>query len=259
MKVILHVEEDADENLIYSIEDVQRTPVLLFLSVLFCGLLVYVGWKKGVTSLISILVTCVLIINLLTPMILAGINPILSTMLICVLSTAVTMYFVGGFNRKSSSATIGCVLSLIFAGGLSLLTVKMASLSGFSSEHSLFLYSARPELSFVAIAVSMMILATMGAVMDVAMSMASSLYELKLKAEGISFKSLVSSGLSIGRDMMGTMANTLVLAYVGSSLSSVLLLCTYADSMADIFNRELIAHEILQAVAGSIGIVRSTR
>ena len=90
---------------------------------------------------------------------------------------------------------------------------------------------------------------------SISMSMSSSLYELSVKVPDINFKSLVSSGFAIGRDMMGTMANTLVLAYVGSSLSSVLLLLTYAESTMDVFNREMIAHEILQAVAGSIGIV----
>jgi len=91
--------------------------------------------------------------------------------------------------------------------------------------------------------------------MDVAMSMSSSLHELSEKVPGISFKSLVSSGLAIGRDMMGTMANTLVLAYVGSSVTSVLLFMSYAGRAADIFNKEIIANEILQAIAGSIGIL----
>ena len=253
MKVVLHVEEDADENLVYSIEDVQRAPVLMFLSLLFCGLLVYVGRKKGVTSLISILVTCVLIINFLTPMILAGFNPILSTMLICILSTAITMYFVGGFNRKSSSATIGCILSLIFAGVLSLLTVKIASLSGFSSEHSLFLYSARPELSFVAIAVSMMILATMGAVMDVAMSIASTINEISEIDSSKSPKELFFSGMNVGKDIIGTMANTLILVYLGASLP--LLLLTSNIDLQKFLNLNQVVTEIASALIGSIAIV----
>ena len=93
-------------------------------------------------------------VPLLSPMILAGVNPILATILICVLSTLTTMYLVGGFNQKSTSASLGCILSLVVAGILSYLTVKLASLTGFSSEHSVFLYSAHPELSFVGIVIS---------------------------------------------------------------------------------------------------------
>ena len=114
-KVILHVEED-ENGLMFSIENIQRSNTLIWLSLLFCGLLIYVGKKKGLLSLVSIVVTCILIFNLLSPMILAGINPIVGTVLICLLSTALTMYLVGGFNKKSTSATIGCVLSLIIAG-----------------------------------------------------------------------------------------------------------------------------------------------
>ena len=139
VKVILHVEE-ADGELNFAIEDVKRSDVLVLLSLLFCGLLVFVGKIKGFNSLISIVITAILIFYLLSPMILAGVNPILATILICVLSTLTTMYLVGGFNQKSTSASLGCILSLVVAGILSYLTVMLASLTGFSSEHSVFLY-----------------------------------------------------------------------------------------------------------------------
>ena len=251
-KVLLHIEE-LDGNLDVSISDIYRSNVLIALSILFCAVLIYVGRKKGFYSLVSIAITCVLIVNLLSPMILAGINPILATILICLLSTAATMYLVGGFNRKSTSAALGCMLSLLFAGLLSMLTVKFANLTGFTSEHSMFLYSAHPELNFVAISVSTMILATLGAVMDIAMSIASTINEIHTVDATKTVRELFSSGMNVGRDIIGTMANTLILVYLGASLS-LLLLASNIDLMKFI-NLNQVVTEVASALIGRIAIV----
>lgn len=252
LKVILHV-ESFDDELNFSIEDIKRSNMLIYLSLLFCGLLVYVGKKKGLYSLVSIVLTCVLIFFLLSPMVLFGINPIIATILVCLLSTSITMYLVGGFNRKSTSATLGCVLSLIFAGVLSFLTVKIASLNGFNSEHSMFLYSAYPQLDFVAIIISTMILATLGAVMDVAMSIASTINEIYTLDNSKTVKELFTSGMNVGRDIIGTMANTLILVYLGTSLP-LLLLASNID-LQKFFNLNQVVTEISSAFIGSCAIV----
>lgn len=252
MKVILHVEDTVDGK-IFSIQDIKRSSILVWLSALFCGLLVYVGRKKGLNSIISIGVTCILICNILAPMILYGINPIVATILICILSTIVTMYLVGGVNRKSSSAIIGCTLSVVFAGILSSLTVKIASLTGFNSEQTMFLYSVHPELSFTGILVSAMILATLGAVMDVAMSIASTINEIHEVDKSKSVKDLFVSGMNVGKDIIGTMANTLILVYLGASLP-LLLLSTNID-LQKFINLNQVVTEIASALIGSCAIV----
>ncbi len=251
-KVLLHV-EDTQNGKIFSIADIERSGVLLILSLLFCGLLIYVGRKKGLYSLVSIVITCILIFNVLSPLILFGINPIIATIIICLLSTAVTMYLVGGFNKKSTSATLGCTLSIIFAGILSVITVKCASLSGFSNENSVFLYAAHPELNFVSIAVSTMILATLGAVMDVAMSIASTINEIYTVDNTKTVKELFTCGMNVGRDIIGTMANTLILVYLGASLP-LLLLASNIDFQKFI-NLNQVVTEISSALIGSCAIV----
>lgn len=251
-KVLLHVEDSMGEKT-YSIEDIERSKVLLFLSFLFCGLLIYVGKRKGIYSLVAIAITCILIFNILSPLVLIGLNPILATILICLLSTAFTMYLVGGFNRKSTSATLGCTLSLIFAGLLSISTAKLACLTGFNSEHSMFLYNVHPELNFVSIAVSTMILATLGAVMDVAMSIASTINEIYTVDNTKSVKELFNCGMNVGRDIIGTMANTLILVYLGTSLP-LLLLASNIDFQKFI-NLNQVVTEISSALIGSCAIV----
>ena len=99
------------------------------------------------------------------------------------------------------------------------------------------------------------VIGAMGAIMDVAMSISSALYEMREKYAATNFTQLFSSGMTIGRDIMGTMANTLVLAYIGGSLSIVLLLITYSSSVLDLLNREMVIVEMLQAIVGSMGIL----
>jgi len=251
-KVILHAEDNGD-GVEYSIEDVKRSGNLIWLSLIFCGLLIYVGRKKGLYSLISIGLSVILITNILSPLILWGVNPIFATILICIASTAITMYLVGGFNAKSSSALIGAVLSLAFAGLLSFITMKTAHLTGFNSENTMFLYSAHPELNFIHLAISTMILATLGAVMDVAMSIASTINEIYQVDNTKTIKELFTSGMNVGRDIIGTMANTLILVYLGGSLPLVLLAGNI--DLQKFINLNQVVTEIASALIGSIAIV----
>lgn len=251
-KVILHA-EDNGEGVEFSIEDIKRSGNLGWLSLLFCGLLIYVGRKKGFYSLISIGLTVLLITHALSPLILIGINPVLATILICVASTAATMYLVGGFNAKSTSAVIGAILSLLFAGLLSYITMFTAHLTGFTEENSMFLYTAHPELDFIGITISTMILATLGAVMDVAMSIASTINEIYITDNTKTVKDLFISGMNVGRDIIGTMANTLILVYLGGSLP-LLLLAGNID-LQKFINLNQVVTETASALIGSIAIV----
>ena len=251
-KVIIHAEEN--EGVIeYSIEDIKRSGTLLWLSILFCALLVYVGKKKGLYSLISIAITVLLITNFLSPMILFGINPVFAAIIVCVLSTAATMYLVGGFNAKSTSAVLGAVLSLGFAAILSGITMHTANLTGFSAEYSQFLYSAHPELNFIGITIAAMVLATLGAVMDVAMSISSTINEIYETDNSKNVKELFVSGMNVGRDIIGTMANTLILVYLGGSLP--LLLLSANIDIQKFINLNQVVTETASAIIGSTAIV----
>lgn len=251
-KVILHAEDNGN-GIEFSIEDIKRAGTLGWLSFLFCILLLYIGKKKGLYSLFSIGLTIILITHVLSPLILFGINPVLSTLLICLISTAATMYLVGGFNAKSSSAIIGATLSLLFAGGLSYLTMHTAHLTGFAEENSMFLYTAHPELDFISITISTMIIATLGAVMDVAMSIASTINEIYQIDLSKTVKDLFISGMNVGKDIIGTMANTLILVYLGGSLPLILL--AENIDLQKFVNLNQVVTETSSALIGSIAIV----
>lgn len=251
-KVILHAEDNGD-GIEYSVEDIQRAGTLVWLSIIFCALLIYVGKKKGLYSLLSIGLTVLLITHCLSPLILLGLEPVTATILICIISTAVTMYLVGGFNAKSTSATAGAILSLLFASILSGITMHTAHLTGFSGENSTFLYSTHPELNFIGLTISMMVLATLGAVMDVAMSISSTINEIHLTDSTKTVKELFISGMNVGRDIIGTMANTLILVYLGGSLPLVLLAGNI--DLMKFANLNQVVTEVASALIGSIAIV----
>ena len=251
-KVILHAEDNGN-GVEFSIEDIKRAGTLGWLSFIFCALLLYIGRKKGLFSLFSIGLTIILITHVLSPLILMGVNPVLATLLICLASTAATMYLVGGFNAKSSSAVIGAILSLLFAGALSYITMLTAHLTGFAEENSMFLYTAHPELDFISITISTMIVATLGAVMDVAMSIASTINEIFLIDTKKTVKDLFLSGMNVGRDIIGTMANTLILVYLGGSLPLILL--AENIDLQKFINLNQVVTETASALIGSIAIV----
>ena len=244
-----------DMGIDWAIDNYLRTGPVFFLVVLFGILVIILGRTKGLRTAISLAYTCIAIFAVFIPSILSGKNIYLSAAMICIFIIVMTLLIVSGLSKKTLAASLGCIGGVLAAAIIALIFSKIMKFSGYTDEHSHYLTSLPHSVDLGAIAFSAIIIGAVGAVMDVAMSMSSSLCELKSKAYDISFKSLVSSGLAIGRDMMGTMANTLVLAYVGSSLSSVLIFVSYADSAIDLFNKEIIANEVLQAVAGSIGIL----
>jgi uncharacterized membrane protein len=134
---------------------------------------------------------------------------------------------------------------------------KLLKLTGLVNEESMYLTRINPKhpIDLKAIIFAAILIGAIGAIMDVSMSIAASLAELQEKLEYTPFSLLVKSGISIGKDIMGTMANTLILAYIGSSLSVVLLLVSYNSSLLELLNKEMIVVEILQALIGSIGIL----
>ena len=237
--------------------DFIRITPLLWLMVVFCILIIIFSKMQGLKTVVSLGFTCLSVFCVLIPAILNGHNIYLWSILVCVFITVMTLSLISGFNLKSVCAGIGCVCGVLCAGLITILMDVFLNMTGLIEEQSIYLVQLYPDnpINLKAIIFAMIIVGAVGAVMDVSMSISSSLYELRIKSPEIRSAELMKSGFTIGRDMMGTMANTLVLAYIGSSLTSVLLLVAYNSSIEQVVNRELIIAEILQALAGSIGML----
>lgn len=255
-KILIEAYTQQGEKQYYFGDFVRITP-LIWLLVIFCVLIVLFSRMQGLKTVISLGFTCLAVFVVLIPAILNGHNIYFWSVLICVYITLMTLSIISGFNKKSLCAVIGCLSGVICAGFTVLITDKFLNMTGLLEEESIYLYQLYPDnpINLKAIIFAMITVGALGAVMDVSMSISSSLYELKEKSPSIKPAELMKSGFTIGRDMMGTMANTLVLAYIGSSLTCVLLLVSYNANIEQVINKEVIIAEILQALAGSLGML----
>ena len=241
----------------YVLDDYQRAGGTLAVCAVFCVLLLVFGRIKGLHTLVSLLLTIGAVFLAFLPLVLGGYNIYLSAIAVCVYVIVSTLLLVNGANAKTLVAIAGCSAGVLFAGLLTVLLTATLRLTGMASQEAIYLadLGTRNPVDLKAIVFAGILIGAVGAVMDVAMSLASALWELREAAAAPSFGMLLKSGMNIGRDMMSTMANTLVLAYIGSSLSTVLLLVAYASSLDGLFNREMIITEVLQAVIGSMAIL----
>jgi len=237
--------------------DYVRFGKIKVLIVIFVLLVILFGKKKGLNTILSLAFTCLSIFLVFVPSILAGYNIYYSSVIICIYIVIMTLSLVSGFNMKSLSAGLGCISGVMVAGLIGVIMQKSMKLTGLVDDDSMFLLMMNPDnpIDLKAIIFAAIIIGALGATMDVAMSISSSLKEISDELKDVSFKKLFKSGITIGRDIMGTMANTLILAYIGGSLSIVLLLITYNSSLTEILNREMIIVELLQSLAGSLGIL----
>lgn len=234
-----------------------RTTRLLIMGFFFVFCLILFGAKKGFNTILSLGFTCAAIFAVFVPAILSGKNIYLMSLLVCVYVVIMTPLIVIGYNKKSLASIAGCAGGVFVAGIIALIMDKALYLTGIVDEHSRYLVNlpGDVQLNLNAIIFAGIIIGAMGAIMDVSISISSALWELKEKVRNINFKELFRSGINIGRDIMGTMADTLILAYIGSSLTVVLILTIFARSPLALFNSEMFAVEILQAMAGSFGIL----
>ena len=234
-----------------------RSDALMGLAIVFAVLLIIFGRSKGVKTLVSLLFTIMAIFYVFVPAVLAGKNIYLWAIIICVYTIVMTLILVSGLERKTLAASIGCFSGLAVSGFLVWFMDLFLGLTGIVNEESVYLIMMNPEqpLNLKAIVFAAILIGAMGAIMDVAMSIASSLNEIAMHSEKPRFSELVKSGMTIGRDIMGTMANTLILAYIGGSLTLVLLLITYTSGWIDLLNREMVVIEVLQSLVGSMGIL----
>ena len=234
-----------------------RINTVLVLGAVFAALLLLFGRMKGFNAILSLGFTCAAIFAVFLPSILSGRNIYASAVAVCVYSVVVTLFIVNGVNKKSLAAVAGCLGGIITAALLTLAMGAALRLTGMVSrdfEALLFLPTENP-IDLNAVIFAGIIIGAVGAVMDVAVSIASALWELKARAPGLPFSGFLKSGINIGRDIMSSMTNTLVLAYIGGSLSVILLLLVYTDSFTDLLNRELVIVELLKAIIGGMGIL----
>lgn len=253
---LMNISAEAEANYVFT--GYVRTDALIGLASVFVLAMLLFGRGKGLMAMIALILTCAAVFGCFIPAVLAGRNVYLWTSLVCAYIVVFTLLLIGGQSRKSTSAMLGCLGGTAVAALIMAVTDRFLHMTGFLDDNSAYLlYLDTPApIDLRALLYAAVLIGALGAVMDVAVDIASSLHEIAAKVEGVTFVSLFRSGVTIGRDLIGTMSNTLILAYIGGSLSTVLLVAGGSGtSLFYILNQERIVFEILQALVGSFGIL----
>lgn len=249
---LLGSDDSSDE--VY-IADYYREPVVYTLMFVFFSLIILFGRMHGLKALLSLALTGVAIIYFMIPGIKNGYNPILLAVLVSAFATGVTVFLIAGYTRKALAATIGTTMGVSIAGIIAIIAIKLAPLSGLANADAQILLAniGDQKLDFQGLLAAGVIIASLGAAMDVTVSIASATQEVYEANPAQSKRELFAHAVTIGRDIMGTMTDTLLLAYTGASLPLFLLL--YNESGLRLLNMEIIATELSSALIGSIGLV----
>lgn len=245
-----------DGTVTVEIENIVRQNYLYLMLAIFLLSIILVGGKRGIKAILGLLVTGVAVSFILIKGVFAGYNPIGLSIITSLVIIVLTFLIIGGINKKIITAAIGTFGGVLVAGIIASIFSYILKLSGAGEDAiQLSVSATHLNFNFRDLIFAGIVISALGACMDVGMSIASSLDELKNKTKDMDWKELFKSGMNIGKDIIGTMANTLILAYVGGSLTLILLFMACDFNFVQILNKETIAQEIISAIAGSMGVV----
>ena len=250
----------ADGTHTATVYEYNRLPVLAVIVALFLVATVAVGGKVGAKSLVALAITLVCLFWILIPLLMKGAPTLLTVFLVCAYITVVTMVILGGVRRKTVCAALGTIagtaLSLLFG----LAAQSLARVDGLrltDVEPLLQLRQTGTPIGLRGLLVGGIVISALGAVMDVAMSIASALTEVHTVAPDRGARELFRSGMNIGRDMVGTMTNTLILAFLGSGFALIIYLYSLGLSPYQLISSAYLTIEVVSSISSSIGVILS--
>ncbi|MBQ3182084.1 MAG: YibE/F family protein [Clostridia bacterium] len=241
----------------YSLYNYDRSVGIITAFVIFIAVICLVGKLKGLYSAIALVVSILIIGAGLIPAVFNGYSPVIVTLISCMAISAVTLILLNGFSAKTGAAIFSTLIGLGASAILYAVVAGLLTVTGYNLEdtETMILISRETGLRIGDILFSSILLASLGAVMDTAMSIASALFEIAETKKDITPKELYASGMNIGRDMIGTMCQTLVLAFTGGAVSSIILMLAYGTSFHRFLSSDFLALEILQALTGSFAVI----
>ena len=258
MKVIV-MQSVAGDSTVASVYTQDREGVIYIFALIYLLVLCLIGGKQGIKGCLGLVFTFFCVIFVYLPLVYLKYSPFWTAVFVCFITTLVTMYLIGGPTRKTCAATLGTLIGVILAGVSAWCFSKASGISGYnvSDIETLMTLWNTNRIQVGGLLFSGLLISCLGAVMDVAMSISSAIDEIYRQNLSLSRKELFTAGLRVGRDMMGTDSNTLILAFAGSSVSTLLLDYSYNLPYQQIINSNNIGIAIMQGLAGSFGIVLS--
>ena len=258
MKVIV-MQSVAGDSTVASVYTQDRESVIYIFALIYLSALCMIGGKQGIKGCLGLVFTFFCVIFVYLPLVYLKYSPFWTAVFVCFITTLVTMYLIGGPTRKTCAATLGTLAGVVLAGISAWCFSKASGISGYnvSDIETLMTLWNTNRIQVGGLLFSGLLISCLGAVMDVAMSISSAIDEIYKQNSSLTRTELFKAGLRVGRDMMGTDSNTLILAFAGSSVSTLLLDYAYDLPYQQIINSNNIGIAIMQGLAGSFGIVLS--
>lgn len=256
--VVLSINTYANGDHTATVYEYNRTPIVFLILGIFVLVTIAVGGRTGAKSVLGLILTMVVILMVFLPLLMKGWLPIPTAFLLCSLVAVVCFVILGGCSKKVLCACIGTIGGVAFSMLFGILTQKLLHLDGLraaDAEALLQLRQTGTPVHIRGLLVAGVIISALGAVMDVAMSIASAQSELKAVDPNLSARALWRSGMNIGRDMVGTMTNTLILAILGSGMVLILYLYSLNLSWYQLMASSYIAIELISSVSSAIGVI----
>lgn len=255
MRIIIQLTYRENALVDVSFVDLVRSNYLFVLFILFFLCLISFGGFKGLRSFVALIVTGLCILRVYIPMIIRGYGFIASTIVVCFVITVASFIIISGFTKKSLSAILGTIGGTVASGILALFFGGLMQLNGAYDDTIQMLLPLDINLDLRGLLYSGITIGVLGGVMDVSMTITSVIYEIKKTNPNIRISTLILSGLSVGKDIMATTTNTLILAYAGTSMPLLFLFALTNIPPTEIVNSQYIAAEIVRALSGSIGLL----
>lgn len=241
----------------YLIADKYRLPSMLVILILFFGLVILFSGRKGAASIAGLGISVLILVKFVAPKIIAGSDPLLVGILGSGTIALLSIYTAHGLNRRTSIALLSTLITLSIAAVLSIIFVKLTHLFGTGSEEALYLQTGGLEdLNLQGLLLAGIIIGTLGVLDDITTTQTAAIEEISKANTGFSFSELWKRGVSVGKEHISSLVNTLVLAYAGASLP-LFLLFTFnrTEPLWVIFNNEMIAEEFIRTLVGSAALV----
>lgn len=217
-----------------------------------------VGGKTGVKSLIGLGITIAALFYILLPALMKGAPTLPTTFLVCAYITVVALAILGGLQKKTICAMLGTISGTALAMIFALIAQALLRIDGMRIENAealLQLQQTGTPIGIRGLLVAGVIVSALGAVMDVAMSIASALTEVYTANPSLTRKDLIRSGMTIGQDMVGTMTNTLILALLGSSFVLIIYLYSLELSTTQLLSSSYMSLEVISSISSSAGVI----
>lgn len=249
----------ADGTVRCYVYEYNRAPGLAVILALFLLVTVAVGGKVGARSLLCLGLTAAALVWILLPLLLRGWPTIPTAFLIAVLVSVVTFVILGGVEKKTVCACLGTLAGIALAALFALAAQRLLRIDGYRQEYAEALLQLRQTgesaVGISGLLAAGVIVSALGAVMDVAMSISSAVQELRRVNDSLTPRELLRSGMNIGRDMVGTMTNTLILAIAGSGLTLIVYISSLGLQPRQLLSSAYISLEAISAIASSIGVI----